>query len=107
MVLQDSSVIVKERRLTGRHDMEVVGGTRVLVVVNEGGQQRGEYLQIGQPMHEPGLAQNMMNCLRHIGRMQVVMIRIPEAAVALLDAIQEDLQHRRWNFELVNHTVAI
>ena len=46
MILLDRSVVVEHGQLGAGLDVEVVGGARVVVVVNDGREQNAEYLQI-------------------------------------------------------------
>lgn len=69
--------------------MEIVGGARVLVVVDQGCQKGRKNLQIREPVHEARLTQHMMDSLCDIGCMQVVVIRIVEATISLFDSVQE------------------
>lgn len=46
VVLQHGSIIVQQRRVRPRHDVEVVGGAGVLEVVHHGRHQRREDLQV-------------------------------------------------------------
>ena len=55
MVFLDRSVVIEDGQLGAGLDMEVVGGAGVVVVVDDGGQEDAEYLQVGQPGLEPGL----------------------------------------------------
>lgn len=50
MVFEDGAVVVKQSRLRLGHHVEVVGGTRVLEVVHDSRHQRGENLQVRQPV---------------------------------------------------------
>jgi hypothetical protein len=50
MVLQDSSVIVKEGCFRARHDMEVIGCARMFIIMDNGCHQGGKYLQVCQPV---------------------------------------------------------
>lgn len=46
MVLQYSSIVVEQRRVWARHDVEVVSGAGVLVVMHQCCHQRGEDVQV-------------------------------------------------------------
>lgn len=50
MVFQDCSVIVEQRRITSRHDVEIICCSSVLVIVNYCCYERCEDLQIRQPV---------------------------------------------------------
>lgn len=107
MILQHSPIVVQQCRLRTGHHMEVIGGAGVLVIVEQGGQQRGKDLQVRQPVHQTRVAQAVVDRLHHVHGVQIVMIRIPIPAVALLHAMQERLQNSRRNLELVNRAVAV
>lgn len=50
VILLDGTIVVKERRLRAGHDVKVVGRARVLKVVDDGGKDGGEYLQVREPV---------------------------------------------------------
>ena len=49
MVLQDSFVVVEDGEAGLGLDVEVVGGAGVVEVVNDGGEEESEDLEVGQP----------------------------------------------------------
>ena len=49
MVFLDRSVVIEDGQLGAGLDVEVVGGAGVVVVVDDGGQEDTEYLQVRQP----------------------------------------------------------
>ena len=49
MIFLDRSVVIEDGQLGAGLDMEVVGGAGVVVVVDDGGQEDAEYLQVRQP----------------------------------------------------------
>ena len=58
MIFLDRSVVIEDGQLGAGLDMEVVGGAGVVVVVDDGGQENAEYLQVRQPgLHRSHLAQ--------------------------------------------------
>ena len=58
MIFLDRSVVIEDGQLGAGLDMEVVGGAGVVVVVDDGGQEDTEYLQVRQPgLHRSHLAQ--------------------------------------------------
>ena len=58
MIFLDRSVVIEDGQLGAGLDMEVVGGAGVVVVVDDGGQEDAEYLQVRQPgLHRSHLAQ--------------------------------------------------
>uniref|UniRef100_A0A182SML6 Uncharacterized protein n=1 Tax=Anopheles maculatus TaxID=74869 RepID=A0A182SML6_9DIPT len=107
VVFQHGPVIVQHRRVRAGHYVEVVGCPRVLVVVDQRCQQRGEDLQIRQPVHQAGLAEHVVYGLCDVGCVQVVVVRVPEPAVPFLDARQEGFEGGRRYLELVYHTVPV
>lgn len=50
VVLEDRAVVVQDGGLRAGHDVEVVGGSRVLVVVDEGCHERRQDLHVVQPV---------------------------------------------------------
>lgn len=50
VVLEDRPIVVEERRVRAWHHVEVVGGPRVLQIMDQSGEQRGENLHIRQPI---------------------------------------------------------
>jgi len=107
VVLQDGPIVVQQGRLRSGHHVEVVGGARVLVVVEQSRQQRGEDLQVRQPVHQARVAQAVVDRLHHVHGVQVVVVRVPVPAVALLHAMQERLQRPGRYLELVDRPVAV
>ena len=58
MIFLDRSVVIEDGQLGAGLDMEVVGGAGVVVVVDDGGQEDAEYLQVRQPgLHRSHLAE--------------------------------------------------
>ena len=49
MILQDSFVVVEDGEAGLGLDVEVVGGAGVVEVVDDGGEEQGEDLEVGQP----------------------------------------------------------
>ena len=49
MIFLDRSVVIEDGQLGAGLDVEVVGGAGVVVVVDDGGQEDAEYLQVRQP----------------------------------------------------------
>ena len=49
MIFLDRSVVIEDGQLGAGLDMEVVGGAGVVVVVDDGGQENTEYLQVREP----------------------------------------------------------
>ena len=56
--------------------MEVVGGPGVVVVVDDGGEQQGEDLEVGHPVLQPGLGDDPVRGLQHVAGVQVVVVRV-------------------------------
>lgn len=50
MVLEHGTVIVEDGRLRARHDVEVVGGARVLIVMDQGRHQGRQDLHVVKPV---------------------------------------------------------
>jgi hypothetical protein len=50
VVLLDGPVVVEQGRLRARHDVETIGRSCVLKIVNDGSYDGGKDLQIGQPV---------------------------------------------------------
>ena len=57
--------------------MEVVGGPGVVVVVDDGGEEEGEDLQVGHPVLEPRLGDAAVSGLEDVAGVQVVVVRGP------------------------------
>ena len=49
VVLQHGPVVVEQRQFRARVDVKVIGRARVVEVVNDGCQERGEDLEVGEP----------------------------------------------------------
>ena len=60
--------------------MEVVGGPGVVVVVDDGGEQQGEDLEVGHPVLQPGLGDDPVRGLQHVAGVQVVVVRVAVSA---------------------------
>ena len=56
--------------------MEVVGGAGVVVVVDDGGEEQGKDLKVGQPVLDAGLADEPVGGLQHVAGVQVVVVRV-------------------------------
>ena len=76
MVLEDALVVVHHGQLGCWLDVEVVCCPGVVVVVDDGGQQETEYLQVRHPVPQPGLGDDPVTALQHVSRVQVVMVRV-------------------------------
>ena len=50
VILEHCPVVVEEGEVWGWVDVEAVGGAAVVVVVDDGRQEGGEHLQVGQPV---------------------------------------------------------
>lgn len=50
VIFQNGPIVVEEGCITAGHYVEIVCGPSVLVVVNNRRNQRGENLQVGQPI---------------------------------------------------------
>ena len=77
VVLQDGFVVVEDGEVGGGLDMEVVGGAGVVVVVDDGGEEQGEDLKVGEPVLDAGLADEPVGGLQHVAGVQVVVVRVP------------------------------
>ena len=76
MILQDWLVVVDDGQVWGWLDVEVVGGPGVVVVVDDGGEQQGEDLEVGHPVLQPGLGDDPVRGLQHVAGVQVVVVRV-------------------------------
>ena len=76
MILQDRLVVVDDGQVWGGLDVEVVGGPGVVVVVDDGGEQQGEDLEVGHPVLQPGLGDDPVRGLQHVAGVQVVVVRV-------------------------------
>ena len=56
--------------------MEVVCGAGVIIVMNDGREEEGEYFHVGKPIFKAGLRDHPMGCLENVCCMKVVVIRI-------------------------------
>ena len=76
VILQDRFVVVEDGEVGAGLDMEVVGGAGVVVVVDDGGEEQGEDLEVGQPVLDAGLADQPVGGLQHVAGVQVVVVRV-------------------------------
>ena len=65
MVLLNGPVVVEHGKVGARLDVEVVGGSRVVVVVDNRGEEQGEDLQVRQPILQPGLRDEPVRRLKN------------------------------------------
>ena len=74
--------------------MEVVGGPGVVVVVDDGGEQQGEDLEVGHPVLQPGLGDDPVRGLQHVAGVQVVVVRVavPRNMSTYINGLQLVLQ---------------
>ena len=107
MILEDCLVVVEQRQIGSRVDVERVGGSAVLVVVNRGGVNGGEDLDVRQPLDHARVGQQLMRRLRHVRAVQHVVIRVAMTTIPCLDSTQELLQDRRIDLVLVLKTVSL
>ena len=80
MVFKDRFVVVEECEAGAGLDVEVVGGARVVEVVDDGGEQQGEDLEVWQPGLEAGLGDEPVRGLQHVRGVQVVVVRVAVSA---------------------------
>ena len=66
MVLLDGPVVVEHGQVGPGLDVKVVGGSRVVVVVDNRGEEQGEDLQVRQPILQPGLRDEPVRRLKNI-----------------------------------------
>lgn len=76
MVLEDALVVVHHGQVGCWLDVEVVCCPGVVIVMDDGGQQETEYLQVWHPVPQPGLGDDPVTALQHVSRVQVVMVRV-------------------------------
>lgn len=107
MVFQHGPIIVQHGHVGTGVYVKTVCGARVLVVMNQGGNQNGENLQIGQIVHDTRLAQHIMNGLRYVGCVQIVVIWILVAAIAFLNFNQKLLENGGRHLEFMYDAITI
>ena len=76
VILKDGFVVVEDGEVGLGLDVEVVGGAGVVVVVDDGGEEQGEDLEVGQPVLDAGLADEPVGGLQHVAGVQVVVVRV-------------------------------
>ena len=92
MVLEDRTVVVEKGQVRGRVDVKVVGGARVVEVVNHGGDKTRENFQIGNPVLK---MKNNTNCYKN-NEIMVCPIGIP--IFFLFSSMNQDwVQDRSWH----------
>ena len=57
--------------------MEVICGAGVVIVVDDGGEEEGEYLQVRHPVLQSSLGDAAVSRLEHITGVQVVVVGSP------------------------------
>ena len=92
MVLQHSPVIVEDGKRGTRLNVEVVRGSRVVIIVNDGGEEKSKDLEIRQPVLNARLGDEPVGGLEHIAGVQVVVVGIGVLGVALLQVAQQHLK---------------
>ena len=90
MVLQNSPIIVEDGQAGTRLDVEVVGGSRVVIIMDDGREEEGKNLEIRQPVLNTSLGDKPMGCLQHIAGVKVVVVGVAVLGIALLKVTQQD-----------------
>ena len=76
MILEDALVIIHHGKVWCWLDVEVVCCPGVVIVVDDGGQEETEYLQVWHPVLQPGLGDDPVTALQHVSCVQVVVVRV-------------------------------
>ena len=66
MVFKDSSVIIENSQTGARIDVKVVGGARMVEIMDNGCHQGCEDFQVGHPIYESSLRDEVMGRLQYI-----------------------------------------
>ena len=72
--------------------MEVIGGPRVIKVMDNCGEEKGEYLEVREGLLEAGLGDEPVRGLEDVAGVEVVVVRVPAPGVSNLKVVQEALQ---------------
>ena len=81
--------------------MKVIGGPGVIVVVDNGGEEKGEYLEVREGLLEAGLGDEPVRGLEDVAGVEVVVVRVPAPGVPNLKVKQETLQQGGGDLVLV------
>ena len=107
MVFEDGAVVVEDGEVALGIDVEVVGGARVLVVVDDCGEEEGKDLNVSQPVFDPSLRYEPMRCLQDVSGVEVVVVGVAIPVVAHLQVPQQGLQQAWGDLVLVAAPVLV
>ena len=107
VILQHGLIVIQQRQITSGINVKRVGGSVVFVIVNCGGVNRGEDLDVGEPLDDARVGEQLVRRLRDVGAVQHVVIRVAMTTVASLDGAQKFLQNGRVYFVFVLQTVSL
>ena len=107
MVLEDGLVVVHYGEVGAGLDVEVVGGARVVVVVDDRGEEEGKDLNVSQPVFDSSLRYEPMRCLQDVSGVEVVVVGVAIPVVAHLQVPQQGLQQAWGDLVLVAASVLV
>ncbi len=79
----------------------------MVVVVDDGGEEKGEDLQIGEPGMNARLSEKPVGGLQHIAGVEIVVVGVGVLGVAHLQVTQQVLQHRRGDLVLMKAAMVL
>ncbi len=92
MILKDGPVVIEDGEAGPRLDVEVVGRSCVVVVVDDGREEKGEDLQIREPVLNPRLGDKPVGGLQHVTGVEIVVVGVGVLGVAQLQVAQQHFQ---------------
>jgi hypothetical protein len=75
--------------------------------MDDGREEQGEDLQIGEPVLNPRLSEKPVGGLQHVAGVEIVVVGVGVLGVAQLQVTQQVLQRRRGDFVLVKAAMVL
>jgi hypothetical protein len=82
MIFKNCPIIVEDGQRWAWLDVEVVGGARVVIIMNDSGEEERKYLQIWQPVFNASLWDKPVSCLQYVTGMEVIVVGISVFGIA-------------------------
>jgi hypothetical protein len=92
MILEDGPVVIEDGEAGPRLDVKVVRRSRVVIVVDNGGEEQGKDLQIREPVLNPCLGDKPVGGLQHVAGVEIVVVGVGVLGVAQLQVAQQHFQ---------------
>ena len=76
MIFENRLIIIDNSQRRCRLDVEVIGGTSVIIVMDDRWHEEGESLEVWHPVLETSLRNNPVRAGKNIRCMKIVVVRI-------------------------------